>query len=114
ENLFGGKDCVGPPVCGELGSPCCAEGAECGAGLGCESTDPSWPPVCLPGPTCGDDGRACCDTDPRCGPGLSCTASAGDVDRCRRCGEFELACCAGDACDPGLACASDGVCRLPS
>ena len=115
ENLFGGKDCVAPAMCGELGSPCCEEGAPCGAGLGCVSTEPGFAPICLPGPSCGDDGRTCCETDPRCGPGLSCTTSATDVDRCRPCGEHELACCAeGAACGPGLACATGGVCRLPS
>lgn len=112
-NLFGAMICVAPIQCGETGAPCCTEGEPCGAGLGCVSFDFGGAPelLCLPGPTCGGDGRACCADAPRCGPGLDCNASAGDVDRCRRCGEYDLACCVDGAppCGPGLSCSS-GVC----
>ncbi|UJR78404.1 hypothetical protein [Sandaracinus amylolyticus] len=103
-----------PPPCGGEYERCCDEGAACGAGLGCTSMTPGDSfSQCLPGPTCGADGRTCCEGETRCGAGMSCTSESDGVDRCRRCGDFELPCCEGArACGPGLTCAGD-ICGLP-
>jgi hypothetical protein len=102
--------------CGELFTPCCADGA-CDGTLHCVLDHGD--PMCFPADTpCGAAGETCCvdETGYSCDGDLFCNLATGTCGETTDCGGENAGCCADGStvtCDPGLACTTGHDC-VPS